>query len=237
MPESVTHFQHRQMSMTRDQWTAVDAYINDTLLGAGEALDHVLEASAAAGLPSIAVAPNQGKLLFILAKSIGATRILELGTLGGYSGIWLARALPPDGRLVTVEADPRHADVARMNFERAGVANLVDLRIGPALEVLPRLAAERAGPFDFVFIDADKGNYAEYLDWAIRLCRPGSLIVADNIVRKGAVMDEASEDPLVRGVRRFMDRLGADRRVTATAIQTVGVKGYDGLALIRVESV
>jgi len=219
--------------MTQDRWTAVDAYIDESVLGSDTLLDGVLEASAAAGLPSIAVSPSQGKFLFIMAKAIGAKRILELGTLGGFSGVWLARALPPDGRLVTVEVDPKHAEVARGSFERAGVAGLVDLRVGKALDVLPQLEAEGAR-FDLAFIDADKVHYPEYLDSAIRLCRPGALIIVDNVVRKGAVIDAASEDMSVRGVRRFMDRLGSDGRVTGTVIQTVGVKGYDGLAVIVV---
>ena len=220
--------------MTQTGWTSVDRYLEDSLLASDPALRAALEDSAAAGLPSIAVSPSQGKLLFIMARAIGAKRILELGTLGGYSGVWLARALPPGGCLVTVEADAKHAEVARRNFERAGVTGVVDLRVGAALAVLPQLDAEQAGPFDFVFIDADKANYPGYLDWAIRLSRPGSLIVADNVVRDGKVADANSEDPSVRGVRRFMDQLATDRRVTATAIQTVGTKGYDGFAVILV---
>jgi predicted O-methyltransferase YrrM len=218
----------------QDRWTAVDSYIDATLIGPDGDLDAVLEASTAAGLPAIAVSPSQGKLLFLLAKAIGARRILELGTLAGFSGIWLARALPPDGRLVTVEVDPAHASVARRSFEGAGVSKAVDLRIGAALDVLPRIAAEKSGPFDFVFIDADKGNYARYLDWAVRLSRPGSLIIVDNVVRDGEIIDAGSEDALVRGVRQFMAALENDPRVTATAIQTVGVKGYDGFAVILV---
>jgi predicted O-methyltransferase YrrM len=220
--------------MTQDRWTAVDAYIDETLLGPDEVLADVLRASADAGLPTIAVSPSQGKFLFILAKAIGASRILELGTLGGYSGVWLARALSRNGQLVTIEVDPRHAEVARRNFDRAGVSDLVDLRVGQALDVLPQLEAKASAPFDLAFIDADKGHYPEYLEWAIRLCRPGALIIADNVVRDGAVIDARSEDPSVRGVRRFMDRLAADRQVTGTVIQTVGVKGYDGLAVLLV---
>lgn len=220
--------------MTQDQWTAVDGYIGESLLGSDPVLDGVLDAAAAAGLPAIAVSPSQGRFLSIMARAIGATRILELGTLGGYSGIWLARGLPPGGQLVTVEVDPKHADVARRSFERAGVSGVIDLRIGPALDVLPQLAAEGAAPFDLVFIDADKVHYREYFDWAVRLCRPGALIIADNVVRNGAVVDATSNDTAVRGVRRLMDRLGADGRVTATAIQTVGAKGYDGFAVALV---
>ena len=218
----------------QDLWTAVDGYITEQLVGHDTALTAAIESSAAAGLPAISVSPSQGKLLFVLAKTMGARRILELGTLGGYSAIWLARALPPDGRLITVEADARHADVARRNFARAGVTSRVDLRVGRGLDVLPQLHVERAGPFDFVFIDADKVNYPHYLDWAIRLCRPGSLIVADNVVRKGAVIDGKSQDAAVQAMRRMMTALRTDPRVTATAIQTVGVKGYDGFAAVLV---
>jgi len=220
--------------MTEDRWTAVDRYAAETLLGADSALDSVQEASTAAGLPSISVSASQGKLLFILARAMGARRILELGTLGGYSAIWLARALPPDGLLVTVELDPKHAAVAKRSFDRAGVAGVIDVRIGPALDVLPEIDSEGLGPFDFVFIDADKERYPEYLEWSIRLCRPGSLIVADNVVREGAVTDSKSEDSAVQGVRRFLASIADDPRVTATVIQTVGIKGYDGFAFVLV---
>ena len=217
-----------------EQWAAVDAYIDERLVHADAALRHVAEASAAAGLPPIAVSASQGKLLAILATSVGAKRILEIGTLGGFSGIWLARALPEGGRLVTIELEVKHADVARQSFIRAGVEAVVDLRVGPALEVLPQIEREGASPFDLVFIDADKGHYPEYLDWAVRLSRPGTLIVADNVVRDGEVIDAASDDQSILGIRRFMERAGAHPRLTATAIQTVGVKGYDGLAVILV---
>jgi predicted O-methyltransferase YrrM len=213
---------------------AVDRYLDDTIVGADAALEAALASSAAADLPAISVSPSQGKLLHVIAKAMGARRILELGTLGGYSAIWLARALPPGGRLVTIEADPKHADVARRNLERAGVAAVVDLRVGAALDVLPQVQAERSGPFDFVFIDADKANYPQYLDWAIRLSRPGSLIVADNVIRKGAVIEAGTSDTAVAAMRRMMAQLQSDPRVTATAIQTVGVKGYDGFAAILV---
>jgi predicted O-methyltransferase YrrM len=222
--------------MTQDQWTAVDAYIDDAVRASDDVLEGVLTASAAAGLPAIAVSPSQGKFLHILANAIGAKRILELGTLAGYSAIWLARALPPDGRLVTVELDPAHAEVARQSFARAGVSGLVDLRVGAAMDVLRALEAESAAPFDFVFIDADKGNYPDYFDRAMRLCRPGALIVADNVVRDGAVIDASSTDPAVIGVRRFMERVAADPRATATVLQTVGVKGYDGFAIVLVRA-
>jgi len=216
--------------MTNDRWTAADRYVEATVVGPDAVLDAVLRACTEAGLPAIAVSPSQGKLLFVLAKSIGARRILEIGTLGGYSGIWLARALPPDGRLVTLEVNASHAEVARRNFERTGVARQVDLRVGCALELLPQFAAEASEPFDFVFIDAEKVQYAEYLEWTIRLSRPGALIIADNVVREGAIIDAASTDLAVQGMRRFLDALGRDRRVAATVIQTVGQKGYDGLA-------
>jgi predicted O-methyltransferase YrrM len=220
--------------MTQEQWTAVDRYLTDLFVPSDTALDAVLQASAAAGLPAIHVAPNQGKLLMLLARAQGARVILEIGTLGGYSTIWLARALPEGGRLVTLEVDPRHAVVARANFARAGLVGIVELRLGPALETLPQLVAEGSGPFDLIFIDADKPSYPDYLPWALALSRRGSLIVADNIVRQGAVADAASDDPAVLGVRRFNELLAAEPRVSATAIQTVGSKGYDGFALALV---
>lgn len=220
--------------MGQRQWAAVDDYITERLVPPDPALAAALAASAAAGLPPIAVAPNQGKLLHLLARLMGARRILELGTLGGYSTIWLARALPADGRLITLEADPRHAEVARANLANAGLAAVAEVRVGRALELLPALATEDAGPFDLVFIDADKSNTAAYLDWALRLTRVGSLIVADNVVREGAVIDPAARSADVRGIRRFFDALAADRRLSATAIQTVGSKGYDGLAIALV---
>jgi len=222
------------MTTSQETWTAVDGYIDDMAVGPDPVLDDVLNASAAAGLPSIAVSPSQGKFLFLIAKAVGAKRILELGTLGGFSGVWLARALPLEGRLVTVEVNPTHAEVARANFERAGVARVVDLRVGQALDVLAQLEVEGAASFDLVFIDADKVRYPEYLDWAIRLCRPGALILADNVVRDGAVIDATSEDPSVRGVRSFMDRVKENPHVTGTVLQTVGTKGYDGMALLLV---
>ena len=221
-------------SMTQEQWTEVDRYITDLFVPRDAALDRVLDASTAAGLPPINVAPNQGKLLLVLARVLGARTILEIGTLGGYSTIWLARALPVDGRLITLETDPTHAGVARANIAHAGLADVVDLRLGPALDTLPQLAAEGRGPFDLIFIDADKPSYPEYLPWALELSRRGSLIVADNVVRDGAVVDEASADPRVQGVRRFNALLAAEPRVCATVIQTVGSKGYDGFAIALV---
>ncbi|MEH1826391.1 MAG: O-methyltransferase [Nostoc sp.] len=189
--------------MTQEQWTAVDRYFTDLLVPSDPALDTALQTSAAAGLPPHNVSPNQGKLLLLLAQIQGARSILEIGTLGGYSTIWLARALPSDGRLITLEADPKHAEVARANIAHAGLSKLVDLRLGQALSTLPQIAAENQGPFDLIFIDADKPNNPEYFAWALKLSRRGSLIIADNVVRNGAVIDAASSDPSVQGVRRF----------------------------------
>ena len=219
--------------MSQDHWTAVDDYVCGLLAPHDDALDAALAASDAAGLPAIQVSAAQGRLLQLLAQSNGSRRILEIGTLGGYSTIWLARALPPRGTLVTLEYDPKHAAVARANLARAGLADRVTLHVGAALETLPKLAAAGAGPFDFAFVDADKENMAAYVDWAIRLAAPGALIVADNVVREGAVADASSTDPRVLGVRRMLARVAADARVTATVVQTVGAKGYDGFALIR----
>ena len=217
--------------MTQEKWTAVDRYLTDLLAPPDLALGAALKASAAAGLPPINVSPPQGKLLHLLARIQGARNILEIGTLGAYSTIWLARALPADGQLITLESDPRHAEVARENLARAGLASVVELRLGRALETLPQIAAENRGPLDLIFIDADKRSNPEYLQWALRLARPGTLIVADNVVRGGTVADAASNDPSVQGVRRFLELLAAEPRVSATAIQTVGSKGYDGFAL------
>jgi len=215
--------------MSQELWTAVDRYITDLLVPSDPILEAALQASADAGMPAIAVSPNQGKLLMMMAQMIGARRILEIGTLGGYSTIWLARGLAQGGRLITLEADPRHAEVARSNIARAGMAEIVEVRTGKAIDSLPLLE----GPFDLIFLDADKVSYPDYLDWAIRLSRPGSVIVADNVVRKGAVIDADSSDPNVQGVRRFHDLLATDTRLSATAIQTVGSKGYDGFTVVR----
>jgi len=220
--------------MTQERWTAVDEYIGGLLLQPDPALDAALTDSAAAGLPPINVSPAQGKLLQLLARLQGARAILEIGTLAGYSTIWLARALPPGGRLITLEAEPKHAEVARANIARAGLSDVVELRLGQALETLPRLAAEGRGPFDLIFIDADKQSTAEYFAWALRLARRGSLIMVDNVVRNGAVADADSADPSIQGIRRFNEVLAAEGRVSATAIQTVGSKGYDGFALALV---
>ncbi|MDF2760046.1 MAG: methyltransferase [Thermomicrobiales bacterium] len=220
--------------MTEELWTAVDRYLGDLLAPADSALEAALAASAAAGLPAINVSPLQGKLLHLLARAIGARNVLEIGTLGGYSTIWLARALPEGGHLISLEADPRHAEVARANIARAGLQAIVEVRLGMALDTLPGLAAERREPFDFVFIDADKPNNPAYFDWALQLSRPGSIIVVDNVVRDGEVIDAGSDSPTVQGVRRVLERLSAEPRVSATAIQTVGAKGYDGFAIALV---
>jgi predicted O-methyltransferase YrrM len=221
--------------MSQQQWAAVDDYITGALLEPDEALDVALAASAAAGLPAIAVAPAQGKLLNLLTRLMKARRILEFGTLGGYSTIWLARALPPDGRLITLEYEQKHAEVARANIARAGLADLVDVRVGEALDTLPRLAeelrGEQADPFDLVFIDADKPRYADYFAWSVDLTRPGGVIIVDNVVRAGEVLDAQSEDPNVQGVRRLNEVMAADPSVSATAVQTVGAKGYDGFSI------
>ncbi|HUJ44989.1 MAG TPA: O-methyltransferase [Opitutaceae bacterium] len=220
--------------MTQEQWTAVDRHLTNLLVPPESALEAALAASAAAGLPPIHVSPVQGKLLQLLAQMQGARRILEIGTLGAYSTIWLARALPPGGRLITLEADPKHAEVARANLARAGLTSIVELRLGNAVDTLSQLAAEGHGPFDLIFIDADKPNTPTYFTWALKLSRRGSLIIIDNIVRRGAVVDAASSDPAVQGVRRLLELIAAEARVSATGIQTVGAKGYDGFALARV---
>jgi predicted O-methyltransferase YrrM len=218
--------------MSSETWTAVDRYFADLLIPRDDVLDEVLRSSAAANLPAIHVSPAQGKLLHLLARMQGARRILEIGTLAGYSTIWLARSLPSDGTLVTLEADARHAQIARANIERAGLSRIVDLRLGRALDTLPTLEVQcRQTPFDLIFIDADKPALADYFEWSVKLSRPGTVIIADNVVRDGRVVDAASDDGSVQGVRRFNEMLGKDKRVTATAIQTVGSKGYDGLAL------
>jgi len=214
----------------------VDRYIEELFVQSDPALEAALKASAEAGLPAIQVSPAQGKLLQILARAVGARSILEIGTLGAYSTIWLARALPAGGRLVTLEANPKHAEVAGSNIARAGLAEVVDLRLGPARETLPQLAAEGRGPFDLVFIDADKPGYSDYFEWALKLGRRGSLIIADNVVRKGAVTDANSDDASVKGIRRFNESVQAEPRVSATAIQTVGSKGYDGIAIAVINS-
>ncbi len=220
--------------MSLDQWSAVDHYISELLVQEDPALQDALEESRRAGLPPISVSPAQGKLLHLLARVTGCRSILEIGTLGGYSTIWLARALPADGRLVTLEIDPRHAEVARGNLDRAGVADRVEIRVGAAADSLDGLHGEGTGPFDLVFIDADKPGNPGYFGWALRLTRPGSLIVVDNVVRNGTVVDDTSDDPTVLGTRRVLEMMAAEPRVSVTAVQTVGSKGYDGFALALV---
>jgi predicted O-methyltransferase YrrM len=222
-----THQEHTH----KKEWDDVDRYIDETLVGSDPILDAALEAAEQAGLPSIQVAPNQGKFLHLLALAKGARRILEIGTLGGYSTIWLARALPPGGRLVTLEVDPKHAAVAQANLDRAGLSKVVEIRVGPAVESLAQLHQEGAESFDLIFIDADKPNNLAYLEWALKLSRPGALILTDNVVREGGIADAGSDDPAIQGTRRMFDMLAAEPRLSATAIQTVGSKGYDGFAM------
>ena len=212
-------------------WAAVDDYIVEKLIGDAEWSNDMLAANSVEGLPAIDVSPAQGKFLYLLAKSIGALRILEVGTLGAYSTIWLARSLPPDGSLITLEIDPHHAEVARRNLERAGVAERAEVRIGPALDSLAALASEHAEPFDLVFVDADKEHNADYVQAAIGLARPGALIIVDNVVREGRVLDDRSTDPNVLGTRRLFDVLENEPRLEATAIQTVGSKKWDGFIM------
>jgi predicted O-methyltransferase YrrM len=216
------------------QWIDVDHYINDVLVKSDSVLDAALAASDAAGLPAISVAPNQGKLLYILARSISARRILEIGTLAGYSTIWLARALPEGGRLISLEASEKYAAIARTNIANAGLADRVEVRVGRAIETLPAIAAEAKEPFDLAFIDADKASNPDYFQWALALSRKGSLIIIDNVVRDGAVADASNRDPDVLGVRRLNELMASEPRVSATAVQTVGIKGYDGFAIALV---
>ncbi|THD74310.1 MAG: O-methyltransferase [Phenylobacterium sp.] len=215
--------------MNQDAYTAVDAYLTEVLLAPDPVLDQALAAARAAGLPAIDVAPNQGKLLHLMAQMVGARRILEIGTLGGYSTIWLGRALPADGELITLEYAPKHAEVARRNLALAGLSDRVEVKVGAAIDTLPTLT----GPFDFVFIDADKPSNPDYFTWALKLSRPGSVIVVDNVVRSGAVADPKG-DAAVQGIRRMNAMIAAEPRVSATAVQTVGSKGWDGFCLVRV---
>jgi len=217
-------------------WTDVDQYLVDTLIPADPTLDAALAANAAAGLPSIDVAPNQGKLLHLFARLVNARRILEVGTLGGYSTIWLARALPPDGHLLSLEFSPHHAEVARANIAHAGLASVVEIRTGPALDSLAQLHAEAPAPFDLIFLDADRSNNPHYLTHALKLCRPGTVIVVDNIIRDGAILDTSGSDPNVEGQRQTLAMIAANPRLSATAIQTVGSKGWDGFAIALVVS-
>jgi predicted O-methyltransferase YrrM len=222
--------------MTEDLWCAVDEYIAQTLVKTDAVLDTALAKSQAAGLPAINVSPSHGRLLHILARLVNARTILEIGTLAGYSTIWMARALPPGGRLISLECDPKHVEVARANITRAGLDHAVDIRHGVALETLATIAAEKIGPFDLIFIDADKVSTPEYFKWALKLSRVGSLIVVDNVVRKGEVANARTHDPAVQGMRRFIELAAAEPRVTATALQTVGCKGYDGISIALVTS-
>jgi len=215
-----------------DVWTKVDQYFGDAQARHDAALTAALASSVAAGLPEIQVSQNQGKFLHVLATALGATRILEIGTLGGYSTIWMARALPPGGVLVTLEYEPKHAEVARANIARAGLADVVEIQVGAALDTLPQLDARR--PFDLIFIDADKPNIPNYFTWALKLARVGTVIIVDNVVRKGTVIDAASDDANVQGVRRFIELVSRESRVTAATLQTVSSKGYDGFTTVVV---
>ena len=219
------------MAVNRNRWNAVDDYFTETIVAQDRALDEALAANAAAGLPPIDVSAPQGKLIHLLARMMGARTALEIGALGGYSTIWIASALPDGGRLISLEGSEKHAEVARRNVAHAGLSARVEVRTGAALKTLPRLEAEGLGPFDFIFIDADKANNAAYVEWALRLSRPGTAIVVDNVVREGEVADQASRDPDVVGVRRMFDFIAREPRLSATAIQTVGAKGWDGFAL------
>ncbi len=230
-----TQDQKTQDQAMQNKWTAVDRYFTEQLSLSDAVLDAALAANKAAELPSIDVAPNQGKLLQLFARMIGARRILEIGTLGGYSTIWMARALPTGGRLITLEFSPKHAEIARANIERAGLTEFVEIRVGAALETLPKIQAEMKEPFDLIFIDADKPNNSEYLRWAIKFSRPGTLIIVDNVVRDGGVIDAESTDKDVQGARLLFESLGAEPRLSATALQTVGSKGYDGFAMAIVK--
>jgi predicted O-methyltransferase YrrM len=217
--------------MNPETWTSVDEFLSTLLHPHDPPLDEALRSSDAAALPPISVSPPLGMLLHILATGVRARRILEIGTLGGYSSIWLARALPPDGELVTLEYSPKHAAVARQNLARAGLSNRVAILEGPAVDSLAKLADECRSAFDFIFIDADKTGYSDYLKWSLQISRPGTLIVADNVIRSGVVADPASEDENVRGVRRFLEAAAAEPRLKTAAIQTVGAKGYDGFSI------
>ena len=215
-------------------WADIDRYLSKAVIPPDPVLENALAAADRAGLPAVQVSPQQGKLLMLLAQMVGAQRILEIGTLAGYSTIWLGRGLPPQGKLITLEADPKHAEVARSNIARANFADFVEVRLGRALDSLPKLAAENDAPFDMFFIDADKKNIPEYFTWCLRLSHPGSVIVVDNVVRDGAVIDPQAQEAGVQGIRRFFEIAAAEPRVTGTALQTVGVKGHDGFAIFRV---
>jgi caffeoyl-CoA O-methyltransferase len=214
---------------------AVDQYISHLLAPSDDALLATEQSIIETGIPQISVSPNQGKFLQVLAQLCRAEKILELGTLGGYSTIWMARALPDGGKLISLEVDPSHASVARKNIDRAGLSGKVDIRVGRAIELLPELHQSGEGPFDMIFIDADKPPYAEYFEWALRLSRSGTLIVADNVIREGRVLDPGDDDERVRGVQRFNQLLALTKEVSATILQTVGAKEYDGMAVAVVK--
>jgi len=218
----------------QETWNQVDSYLGELLVPSDDKLDAALKANREAGLPAIDVTPLQGRFLELLVRMLGARRVLEIGTLGGYSTIWMARALPEDGRLVTLEANPHHAEVAQANLRRAGLDGRVELRLGRGVESMRAMHEAGAAPFDLIFIDADKSGYPEYLEWSLKLSRPGALIVADNIVRNGKVVEAESDDEDVRGVRRFLEMVAAEPRLSATVLSTVGTKGYDGFALALV---
>jgi len=222
--------------MDQKVFEAVDQYISDLFIAPDEALTAAEQSHKLENIPLINVSPNQGRLLHLFAKLTRAKKILEVGTLAGYSTIWMAKALPEDGRLITLEVDPHHAEVATKNIDRAGLSSKVEIRLGKAIDLLPRLVEENAGPFDMIFIDADKPPYTEYFEWALKLSRPGTLIIADNVIRDGKVLDPNHEDPMVKGVQRFNKALAANRRVSATIMQTIGVKEYDGMAIAVVNS-
>jgi len=222
--------------MGQEVWEAVDKFLDKMMIPHDPALEDALAAAAAAKLPAIQVSSVQGKFLQLLARILGARNVLEIGTLGGYSTLWMARALPEGGRIITLEADPKHADVAKKNFARAGVESKVELRLGKALDTLPQVAAEGLGPFDLFFIDANKSNMPEYFEWSLKLARKGSVIIADNVVREGAILDEKSKDADIQGIRRFLEMVGKEKRVSGTALQTVSTKNYDGFALVLVTS-
>jgi predicted O-methyltransferase YrrM len=220
--------------MSEDLYTAVDTYLTQTLIPADPILDAVLRSHADSGLPAINVTPTQGKFLNLQARMLNAKRILEIGTLGGYSTIWLARALPPTGKLITLEYDPKHAEVARKNFQQAGLEKMIELHVGAALDTLPKIAAINSAPFDLIFIDADKKNNPHYFQWALKLSHPGSVIIIDNVVREGGILNAASDDPDIQGTRQLLTNLANEPRVSATALQTTDAKGHDGFALALV---
>jgi caffeoyl-CoA O-methyltransferase len=221
--------------MNQKIFEAVDKYISDLFIKPDESLTAAEQSHKLENIPLINVSPNLGKLLYLFAKLANARKILEVGTLAGYSTIWMARALPKDGKLISLEIDPRHAEVARKNIDRAGLTSKVEIRVGKAIDLLPKLVEENAGPFDMIFIDADKPPYTEYYEWALKLSRSGTLIIADNVIRDGKVLNSHHDDPMVRGAQRFNKTLAADGKVSATILQTIGIKEYDGMAIAIVD--